>query len=94
MLYNLLFYYLLVINILALILCVYDKYAAKRRLWRISENALITVSILGGSITMLLTMYIIRHKTRHKKFMLGIPVIIILQALCILFLRFSIDKLM
>jgi len=43
---------------------------------------------------MLLCMYLIRHKTKHKKFMLGIPIIIILQAVCIWFLSFAIDKLM
>ena len=94
MLYNVLFCYFVFINILALLLCLYDKYAAKRRLWRISEAALLIVSLLGGSIIMLFTMHIIRHKTKHKKFMLGIPLIIILQVAFALFLRFGIDKLM
>ena len=94
MLYSLLFYYFLVVNVLAIILCVYDKYAAKKRLWRISENALITVSILGGAIMMLLCMYLIRHKTKHKKFMVGLPVILVLQTIFFLLMRFSIDKLM
>jgi len=89
-----LFCYLVLINILAIAFCIYDKYAAKKRLWRISENTLIAVSILGGSVMMLLCMYLIRHKTKHKKFMLGIPIIIILQAVCIWFLSFAIDKLM
>ena len=88
MFYNLLFYYLLFINVLALILCVYDKYAAKKRFWRISENTLITVSILGGSVTMLLCMCLIRHKTKHKKFMVGLPIIIALQVIFSLLIFF------
>ena len=47
--------------------------------WRVRESTLLIVSALGGSIAMLLTMLLIRHKTRKPKFMLGIPLIIILQ---------------
>ena len=52
--------------------------AIKHR-YRISEFTLMLFSALGGSVAMLLTMLLIHHKTRHVKFMVGIPVIIILQ---------------
>jgi len=64
---------------MAVILTLHDKSAARRRKWRVKENTLLLVSVLGGSIAMLLTMRIIRHKTQRKKFMIGIPVIIVLQ---------------
>ena len=60
--------------------------------WRIPESQLMLISAIGGSIGMYLTMKKIRHKTRHPKFMVGIPVIIALQialAAFILWLRFS-----
>jgi uncharacterized membrane protein YsdA (DUF1294 family) len=45
----------------------------------VRENTLLLVAVLGGSVAMLLTMHIIRHKTKHAKFMAGIPVIIAVQ---------------
>ena len=71
--------YLAVISLIAVILTVSDKLRAIRHRYRISEFTLMLFSALGGSIAMLLTMLLIHHKTRHIKFMVGIPVIIILQ---------------
>lgn len=79
----LLFGYLVFINILALVFTVSDKRRAIKRKQRISEFTLMTVAALGGSVTMLITMLIIRHKTRHFKFMLGIPAIILIQLLIV-----------
>ncbi len=73
--------YLIVINSVAVIVTVYDKIAAQRNKQRISERSLIIISLLGGSFLMYLTMKSIRHKTLHPKFMIGIPIIIILQIL-------------
>ncbi len=81
----LLFVYLIFINILALAVTVSDKHRAVKHKYRISEFTLLLISALGGSATMYLTMLIIRHKTRHLKFMLGIPLIFLIQLL-ILFL--------
>ncbi len=81
----LLFFYLIIINILALVFTVSDKLRAIKHKRRISEFTLMTIAAFGGSVTMLITMLIIRHKTRHLKFMLGIPVIILIQ-LSIVFL--------
>ena len=73
-------YYLAAISLISLVITVYDKIAAKKLpKHRTRESTLLLLSAVGGSVAMLLTMVIIRHKTRHTKFMLGIPVIILLQ---------------
>ena len=71
--------YFAAINLFAIGLPLRDKRAARRKKWRISERTLLTVSLLGGAAAMLITMCLIRHKTRHAKFMVGIPVILLLQ---------------
>ncbi len=78
-LYYILFIYLALINIFAIIITVYDKHQAIRNGWRVKEFTLLLVSFLGGSISMYVTMQLIRHKTKKLKFMLGIPLIIVLQ---------------
>lgn len=73
-------FYLIFISALAFVVTVYDKIAAKKLpAHRTPEKTLLLISALGGSVMMLLTMLLIRHKTRHAKFMVGIPVIIFLQ---------------
>ena len=70
-----------IISIISIIVCIYDKIAAKRNpRHRTRESTLLLLSALGGSVAMFLTMQLIRHKTKHAKFMVGIPVIILLQA--------------
>ena len=71
--------YIIVINICAVFITIYDKIAAIRHTRRISEKALLIIAFFGGSVCMYLTMLIIRHKTRRIKFMLGIPLILIAQ---------------
>ena len=72
--------YLALISLVSVIVCIYDKIAAKHNpRHRTRERTLLLLSALGGSVAMLLTMLVIRHKTRHVKFMLGIPVIILIQ---------------
>ena len=72
--------YLGVMSLISIIVCVYDKIAAKHNpKHRTRESTLLLLSALGGSVAMYLTMQLIRHKTKHLKFMVGIPVIIILQ---------------
>lgn len=73
--------YLILINLIAVIVTIYDKLCAVRRRWRVKESTLLILSALGGSISMYITMLLIRHKTRHIKFMLGIPLILIFQLL-------------
>lgn len=71
--------YLILINLIAVIVTIYDKLCAVKRRWRVKESTLLILSALGGSISMYITMILIRHKTRHIKFMLGIPLILIVQ---------------
>ncbi len=80
--------YLIVISIASIIVCIYDKKVSKKNRveLRIPERVLLIMSAMGGSAAMLLTMLAIRHKTKHLKFMLGIPVIIILQAAVVILL--------
>ncbi len=78
--------YLIAISIIAIIITIYDKLCAIGRRWRVKENTLMLISALGGSLAMYITMLIIRHKTRHIKFMLGIPLIIIIQLIIFYFI--------
>ena len=73
--------YLAVISIISVVVCIYDKFAAKHNpRHRTREATLLLLSALGGSVAMFITMQMIRHKTKHVKFMLGIPLIILAQA--------------
>lgn len=76
-----LFLYLLTINAVAFLLMLIDKQKARKKKWRIPEATLMGVAALGGSIGSLMGMYIFRHKTRHKKFTIGTPAILIAQLL-------------
>lgn len=78
--------YFVVINIVAIAITISDKNKAKKGKWRIKESTLLLVSALGGSVAMYITMKKIRHKTRHKKFMIGIPAIIAAQVLILGFI--------
>ena len=81
--------YLAVISVVSIIVCIYDKIAAKANpRHRIREATLLILSALGGSVAMFLTMQVIRHKTKHLKFMLGIPAIIVVQIALIALLCF------
>ncbi|MBQ1838102.1 MAG: DUF1294 domain-containing protein [Ruminococcus sp.] len=71
--------YLLAVNFFAFCMTVFDKRRAIRGGRRVRESTLLTVAAIGGSVGMFLTMRAIRHKTRKKKFMLGIPAIFLLQ---------------
>ncbi|MBR5472629.1 MAG: DUF1294 domain-containing protein [Clostridia bacterium] len=76
--------YLLFINVIAVACCFVDKSRAKRGKWRIPEKTLFIISALGGSVGMYATMRFIRHKTKHKRFMIGLPLIIMLQTIFLL----------
>ena len=70
---------LLAVNIATFLLYGIDKYKAKKNQWRISEATLLTMAAIGGSIGAWTGMRLWHHKTMHKKFKYGIPLIIILQ---------------
>ena len=78
--------YLIGINILTFLVFGIDKWKARSGKWRIPEATLIGMSIAGGSIGALLGMYLFRHKTQKRKFNLGIPAILIVQAVLAYFL--------
>ena len=81
--------YLCAISLLSILVCIYDKFAAKHNpRHRTRERTLLLLSALGGSVAMFATMQIIRHKTKHVKFMLGIPVIFVLQVALLAVLYF------
>lgn len=71
--------YLAAINVITFIMFGADKARAVKGRWRISEAALILAALLGGSIGALAGMRIFHHKTKHRKFTIGIPVILALQ---------------
>lgn len=71
--------YLLIINAAGFASMLVDKFKAKKNLWRIPEATLMTIAALGGSLGSLLGMYAVRHKTKHPKFTIGIPLILALQ---------------
>ena len=81
-----LLYYLLIVNAIAFLLMLTDKQKARKNKWRISEATLMFSAVLGGSIGALLGMYTFRHKTKHLKFTLGIPTILVLQIFLVIFL--------
>lgn len=77
--FNIFVLYLIVLNLVGFFIMSVDKKRAIKNQWRISEKALIGISIIGGSIGMLAGMNTFRHKTKHKKFTIGIPVILVIQ---------------
>ena len=81
-----LIYYLLLINAAAFILMLADKHKARKNLWRIPEAVLMGCALLGGSVGALAGMYTFRHKTKHLKFTVGIPVILAIQIIAAIFL--------
>ena len=70
---------IVIINIVTFIIYGIDKYKAKKGKWRIPENSLLGLAIIGGSIGAYLGMRVWHHKTMHLKFKYGIPLIIVIQ---------------
>ena len=88
---NIILYYLLAVNIATFFLYGIDKYKAKKGRWRISEATLLLMAVVGGSIGAWTGMRLWHHKTMHKKFKYGIPIIIILQVALAFYLLTNID---
>ena len=84
---NIILGYLLAVNIATFFLYGIDKYKAKKNQWRISEATLLTMAAIGGSIGAWAGMRLWHHKTMHKKFKYGIPLIIIMQIALVAYLH-------
>lgn len=78
--------YLFTVNAAGLALMLIDKYKARKNLWRIPEKTLLGVALIGGSLGCILGMRFARHKTKHPKFSIGLPVIFAVQVIALLFL--------
>ena len=84
---NIILYYLLAVNIATFFLYGIDKYKAKKGKWRVSEATLLMMAVIGGSIGAWSGMRLWHHKTMHKKFKYGIPIIIIMQVSLVVYLH-------
>ena len=73
-------------TIIAFVLMGVDKWKAQHESWRIPEKTLFLSAILGGSLGSLAGMYLFRHKTQHRTFTIGMPLILIVQIALVLFL--------
>lgn len=71
--------YLLIINAVGIFFMLADKHKAKKKQWRIPEATLMGIAAVGGSVGVLIGMYTFRHKTKHAKFYIGVPLLLILQ---------------
>ncbi len=80
--------WIIFITVMSAIITVFDKYASKHfKKRRVPERNFFLLSIMGGSLGIFVTMKLIRHKTRHKRFMIGIPVIMIIQIVFLLYIE-------
>ncbi len=71
--------YLCAVSAAAFIFTAADKYKAVKGRYRISEDFLLSIAFFGGALAEYITMRILKHKTRHKKFMIGLPLMIVLH---------------
>ena len=77
--------YLIAINIIGFCATWIDKWKAKNNAWRIPENTLFGITALGGGIGTIAGMYTFRHKTQKAKFTIGMPAILILEIILIVY---------
>ena len=78
-------HYLLIMNAAGVLVMTADKLFAKSGAWRVPERSLLGIAAIGGSIGVWLAMYTVRHKTRHAKFVIGVPLILVCQIGIILY---------
>lgn len=77
---NFVIIYLIVINIVAVVVCIIDKIKAKLHAWRIPNGVLLSISLIGGALGMYTTMQFIRHKTKSEQYTVGLPIVIGIHA--------------
>ena len=78
--------YLVIINIVGFLAMGLDKWKAKNNMWRIPEDTLLAITALGGGIGTIAGMYKFRHKTQKPKFTVGLPTILILEVILVVYL--------
>lgn len=78
--------YLIIINAVGLILMLMDKRAARKSAWRIPEARLMGIALSGGCFGIYWGMMLFRHKTKHPKFRIGVPLIMVLYIMLFVFL--------
>lgn len=83
---NIVLIYLLCINIISFVIFGVDKWKAKGHKWRISENLLLFISLIGGATGALMGMVVFKHKLSKKKFYIGVPVLIVLNRIILIYL--------
>ena len=83
---KIIFLYLLIINAVGLLYMLADKFRARKNLWRIPEFRLILIAAIGGSIGVYAGMQLARHKTKHAKFFIGVPLILAIQVVVLVLL--------
>ena len=77
--------YFLIINLIGFLAMAIDKWKAKNNAWRIPENTLFSITVLGGGIGTIAGMYVFRHKTKKTKFTIGMPVILVLEIILVIY---------
>ena len=80
-------YYLIALNIVTFFVYGIDKLKARKNKWRIREASLLLLAVLGGSVGAWLGMQVWHHKTQHKKFKYGLPLILLVQIALIYFIN-------
>ena len=78
--------YFVIINIIGFLAMWIDKRRAKRGAWRIPENTLLLITVLGGGIGTITGMYVFRHKTKKGKFTIGFPAILVLELILLIYI--------
>lgn len=76
--------YVLIINAVGFLIMLIDKQKAKKKKWRIPEHHLMSIAGAGGSVGVLLGMFVWRHKTKHLKFLIGVPVLLVMHILIVI----------
>ena len=79
MLLKLIVIYLVLVNAIAFLLMLADKLKARKGAWRVPEATIMGIAAIGGSIGAICGMNLFRHKTKHPKFFIGLPLILALQ---------------
>ena len=80
--------YFIIINIIGFLAMFIDKQKAKKGKWRIPEKTLFIITALGGGIGTIAGMYTFHHKTKKLKFTIGLPTILILEIILVIYLKF------